>query len=196
MNGGIGGSMANINQLVQEAISIKDYRQRVEVAVFKDNEILITIITPYPPKVTEPYFGMPGGGIKIGDTPIETCKKECLEEVAVKIKNIKKIPISPFKFNWEDKKIINTHTLTGQKLLNRQQQYKGTITTYYTADFDGYDYSKFGADHDSLKYKFVTLPAAIELITDRIKHHEDPKNIPIFKYRLKVLKFLNGEGHK
>jgi len=67
---------------------------------------------------------------------------------------------------------------------------RGTLTDYYTADFDKIDLSMYGADGQTTEYVFVSIPEAISLITNQIKTHTDPKNIPIFEYRLKVLKKL------
>jgi 8-oxo-dGTP pyrophosphatase MutT (NUDIX family) len=176
--------MSDINKLVLESLG---YRERVEVVIFKDKQVLLSVISPYPPKVTRSYYGFPGGGIDVGDSAVKTCQKECLEECAIKIKNIKKINIPSFTFEWENRKILDNKTSYSKKLEKRVSQYKGTLTDYYSADFNKEDFSKHGIDGQKTEYIFVPISKAILLIKDQIRTHTDPKNIPIFKYRLKVL---------
>ena len=182
--------MSNINQLVLESLDSQPYRKRVEVIIKKGDKILFSVISPYPPKVTKTYYGFPGGGINTGDSAVKTCKKECLEELGVKIKNIKKLPITPFKFEWAKRKIVDTGTDYSKKLQERTTQYRGTITDYYTADFDKTDLSMYGADGQTTDYVFVSVPEAVSLMGNQVRTHTDPKNIPIFEYRLKALKKL------
>ena len=173
-----------------ESIESRPYRKRVEVIIKKDDKILLSVISPYPPKVTKQYFGFSGGGVDAGDSAVKTCKKECLEELGIRIKNIKKLSIKPFKFEWAKIKIEDTGTDYSKELQKRTTQYRGTLTDYYTADFDKIDLSMYGVDGQTTEYVFVSIPEAISLITNQIKTHTDPKNIPIFEYRLKVMKKL------
>ena len=182
--------MSDINQLVLETLQPQSYRNRVEVVIKKGDKILLSVIGAYTSKVTKPYYGLPGGGIEVGDSAVKTCQKECLEEVGVKIKNIKKIPIKSFKFKWAKRTITDTADYS-KELQKRIIQYKGSLTDYYIADFDKVDLSKYGGvDGQTTEYVFVSIPEAISLIERQIKTPIDSKNIPIPEYRLKVLKLL------
>ena len=160
-------------------------RYRVEVIIVKDNKILLTVVPPYPPTVTKQYYGFPGGGIESGDTPEKTVQKECLEELGIKVKNIRKINIEP---------LIQTHQQafkkkTGSEKLDiRGQEYSGYHTTYFLADYDKIDKSLYGDDNDQMKYQLFSLEEAIKIMKEQSINFEDKKRLILFKKRFKVLK--------
>lgn len=164
-------------------------RYRVEVIIIKNDKVLLTLVPPYPPVVTKPYFNFPGGGIETGDTPEKTVQKECLEEVGIRVKNIQKINIEPF---------IQTHNqafqkkTTSDRINQRGQEYSGYHTTFYSADFDKIDKSLYGHDDDEMKYKFVPVKEAVNIMKDQSKNFEDKTKLKLFEKRLEALKSLNN----
>jgi 8-oxo-dGTP pyrophosphatase MutT (NUDIX family) len=180
----------NISHLIQEITARSlPLRQRVEVAVQnKQKEVLITHISSYPGIGPKHYYGFPGGGIERGQNAETAVKNETLEEVGIKIKNIKKLKsIKPFTLEWGDRGFNRK-----AKYAAREITYSGTNTTYYTADYDNDDSSILCRDNDNINYKFYSISKAIRIMRDTILRFEseDPTKIPIFKARLKVLKSL------
>jgi 8-oxo-dGTP pyrophosphatase MutT (NUDIX family) len=162
--------LEHINNLV-------NYRQRVEVVIFKEQNILLTLIPPFG-NLKSPYHGFPGGGVE-NETNISAVNREVLEEVGIKINNINKIGISPFKLEISDeiRKLKNITSL-------------GTITNYYKANYLSSDNSLYNKDGDAVKYIFTTINDAINLINEDIKFFPTDEGKKILQYRLKVLHYL------
>jgi len=162
-------------------------RYRVEVIIKKDDKILLSVVPPYPPVVTKQYYGLPGGGIETGDKTTETVQKECMEELGIKVKNIKQIKLQPF---------IQLHKeafqkKTGsEKIDSRGQEYSGYHTTYYVADYDKIDKSQYGKDDDEMKYQLFSYDEALKILKDQSINFEDKKRLPLFKKRVEALKSL------
>jgi 8-oxo-dGTP pyrophosphatase MutT (NUDIX family) len=164
----------------------KTHRRRVEVIIIKDKEILLTNIPAYPPIVTKDYFGFPGGGIDGMDSAIKTVKKETLEEIGVKLKNIKKMQIKPFIMEWDEayKKKISL-----DKYAKRATIYSGTRTEYYIADYNGENKANFGhgQDYNEMTYEFVSIGQAIKTMDYLRKNFQNTTQRPIFNARWEVL---------
>jgi ADP-ribose pyrophosphatase YjhB (NUDIX family) len=112
------------------------YRDRVEVIIRNKGKILLTRNPDEPD--THLWRGFPGGGVD-GQTHSSACENECLEEVGVKIKNVKALGV--------------THTEEGMSTnKNRHLQYRGSKTNWYMADYDGLDTSVLGMDGDAQKH--------------------------------------------
>jgi 8-oxo-dGTP pyrophosphatase MutT (NUDIX family) len=126
------------------------YRDRVEIIIVKNGEYLVTQHSN--PDTKERWSGFPGGGVD-GDPVLKACKKECLEEVGVRIKNIRAINIPSHKREGMNKKD------------NRHLKFRGSITNWYVADYDGIDKSKLGADNDSRRYTWQSLPEALQSVS-------------------------------
>ncbi len=162
-------------------------RYRVEVIIKKDDKILLSVVPPYPPVVTKRYYGLPGGGIETGDTATETVQKECMEELGIKVKNIKQIKLQPF---------IQLHKeafqkKTGsEKIDSRGQEYLGYHTTYYVADYDKIDKSQYGDDNDQMKYQLFSYDEALKILKDQSVNFEDKKRLSLFKKRVEALESL------
>ena len=159
-------------------------RHRVEVIIKKDNKILLSVVPPYPPVVTKQYYGLPGGGIETGDTAIETVQKECMEELGIKVKNIKQIKVPPFIQMHEQAFQKKTGSI---KLDTRGQEYAGYHTTYYSAEFDKIDKSLYGNDNDQMKYQIFDYDKALDILKDESINFEDKKRLELFKKRVDAL---------
>ncbi|HUT22067.1 MAG TPA: NUDIX domain-containing protein [Candidatus Bipolaricaulota bacterium] len=74
----------------REALPRDDYKViKASRTVIFDEEFKVALL--YVGKYD--YHKLPGGGIEGNETPIETLKRECLEEVGCEIKNIKELGI-------------------------------------------------------------------------------------------------------
>lgn len=139
-----------LEKLAEMAKRTLPYRDRVEVVIVnKDGNVVI--VKNKNPDTGETWSGFPGGGVD-GQSREDACRNECLEEVGIKIKNIKPTGI--------------THLEEGgmSKKENRHLKYRGSRTTWYIAEHDGQDRSKLGDDNDSRRYALESIKTALESI--------------------------------
>jgi 8-oxo-dGTP pyrophosphatase MutT (NUDIX family) len=120
----------------------KLWRNRVEVYILKDNQILVGI---HP----EIGYQVPGGGVEPNQTLFKAAEIECLEEVGVKIKNIKFALNKNYYEDWY--KLVQNGVPITKKDRQRMVKYRGIKHNFLKADFDGYDNRLFGSQNDKLK---------------------------------------------
>lgn len=138
------------------------YRKRVEVLIIKGDKILVTKNKSDDGK--DSWYGFPGGG-NDGKSDETTVKEECLEEVGVKVKDIRNLNVSNVENGMSDKK-------------NRHLKFRGSMTRVYSATYDGRDSSQLGDDGDDVRYVWVSKDEAKKLLS---------KNKLNVKYRLEAL---------
>lgn len=114
-------------------------RDRVEVLITKGDEVLLILSSS--PLLFPDWRGLPGGGVD-NNTPEEACRLECLEEVGIRVKNIRPLNIS-----------LKESHVSGKG--NRKEKYRGSKTVWYTAEYDGEDHSLLNSDNDAKKYEWV-----------------------------------------
>jgi 8-oxo-dGTP pyrophosphatase MutT (NUDIX family) len=119
-------------------------RERVEIVIYKGDEILLILSANQ--VLYSDWRGFPGGGVD-GNTPREACRLECLEEVGIKIKNLRCLDIS-----------LEENHVSGKG--NRKAEYRGTRTTWYAAEYDGEDHSLLNADNDAKQYEWANRKIA------------------------------------
>lgn len=119
-------------------------RHRVEVLVKRDD--LYLLIYSVDPGENPDWRALPGGGVD-DMTHEEACITECLEEVGIKIKNVRTTHLS----------LAESH-VSGKG--DRRDKFSGSHTTWYLADFDCADVSKLGADGDIRHCEWVTYETA------------------------------------
>lgn len=151
-----------IAEMVSNSDKSLPYRRRVEVAILKGDQILLT--KNKDKSSGKEWYGFPGGGTE-GKTDVETAKQECLEEVGILIKEPTKTEIFKTEESINDKK-------------GRAEKYRGSKTRYFVADYDAVDKSKLGDDGDSVRYVWKTKKEALELLG----------NDPLNKSRIQVVK--------
>lgn len=122
------------------------YRDRVEILIFKDGKVLVT--KNKSKETGDEWFGFPGGGVD-DQTETEACKNECLEEVGIKVTNLKNTGVTRKEEGGMSKKD------------NRHLKFRGSITKWYTADYVEMDKSKLGDDGDSRRYTWQGLSEAL-----------------------------------
>ena len=96
-------------------------------------------------------YNVPGGGVEDGETMEQAVIKEALEEVGVRVHNVKAMGLR-----------LPKHHLMGKP--ERNAIWSGTDTHYFEADFLRVDTSKLGDDGDALPFSWVTAQEAIDLV--------------------------------
>ncbi len=133
------------------------------------------------------YF-LPGGKIEAGETPVDTIKREVMEETNI---NILLDDIEPFVVV---KNYLRDYELKDGSIVNR------LVTTYYFTGFTSDDNIEYFHNtrvekEDNLRGFFIDIDEGIELIGDYNK--EDPKATYLAIETMKVLdeyKNLNLEN--
>ena len=154
-SGARGGSFtkAALLEKVAKLIFNKDktlpYRERVEVAIFKGDKVLLTRDKDSE-KPGEMWYGFPGGG-KEGKSFKATAEEEALEEVGIAIKDLKKVPVERTEEGIDDR-------------LDRAKGFRGSKTEYGIAIYDDKDKSLYGHDDDAVKYVWKTKDEAVALL--------------------------------
>jgi 8-oxo-dGTP pyrophosphatase MutT (NUDIX family) len=128
-------------------------RKKVEVIILKGATVCLIKNTM---KDGTSFYGFPGGGIEEGDTALETCRKECLEEVGIAVKNIKSLHMT--------RRFPPVFVKAG-----RDVQWDGIDVSPYMADFDRVDRSIYGADHDAAKPEWYRVETAIKMVGANVK---------------------------
>ncbi len=103
------------------------YRKGVATIILnQNNEILLVNLTSF----EKIFFAIPGGGIDVNETKIETIKRELFEELGIKNDNIEIIKESSFPIKFRFK--INPLIRDGHK-------YIGQIKYYFLIRYKGAD---------------------------------------------------------
>lgn len=134
-------------------LNLKDtrkYRQCVRIIITKGDKVLLG-----KKFINDEFVGyeFPGGGIEEGYSLEETVRKECLEEVGIKVTNITSLGIQ-FKYD------VNYPNPERAKL------YRGGEDTFFTAEFVSFNNKLHDSEGDALPYTWETIPNAIKLISN------------------------------
>ena len=126
------------------------YRIRAEVYIIKNNNLIVGI-----PHKKNNWYIIPGGKVEDNESNEEAAKREALEEVGVKVKNLKYIS--------------NKKTLFKDPIY-----YIGSHDYSYVGMFDGYDKSLWGKHKDSYDIKELDIDEAIKIFKGyNIKQEDD-----------------------
>lgn len=119
----------------------------------------------------EGFYDIPGGGVHKNETPMQGAIRECLEEIGVKVKNIKSID-KPTRF-----------------LYYKPGEYKGEEVHFFTAEFDIIDKSKYGnGPEGKRKHVIVPISKVIEAREKQMIDSDDKWFINRSKHLIKLLK--------
>lgn len=140
--------LIKIAEMVVNTDKSLPYRRRVEVAILKDGNVLLT--KNKNKDNGEVWYGFPGGGTE-GDKDAEAAKKECLEEVGLAVTNL--LPVGE----------LHVQDGIGNKA-GRAEKYRGSRTRMFVADYAGVDKSKLGDDGDAVGYVWKTPDDAETLL--------------------------------
>lgn len=116
------------------------YRERAEIMIWKHGKVLMTVVES--PGGT--WYGLPGGGIDEGETPVEAAIREALEEVGIRVKDAQDTYEYSIREGWPH--ATHEHSI----------MYTPAKTYLIRATFDRPDTSKLGIEGDAMNFKFVT----------------------------------------
>jgi len=170
--------MKSIQQFLQEIDIRKSYRRRAEMYVVDGDSIWVGVKDN--DKVLKNSYTIPGGGVDDGETPINGAIRETLEEVAIRVKNIKDITLRPpFRLDFDDP---------------GDSRWKGTEIYSFTAEFDKVDKRLWGKGGPDGKFK--PKKVKIKMLIDHFSKKRYPEFYPgkwrevRNKYVVKILKTL------
>jgi 8-oxo-dGTP pyrophosphatase MutT (NUDIX family) len=155
--------------------SIKPWRPRSEVFILKDDKLVVGYIK------NNNYNGyvIPGGGIDMGETPERAAKRECLEEIGIKVKDLKLISVKKIAYH-EDQKAA---TESGNKYA---RNFSGAIFFTFVGSF--VSQTKINKEFE---IREITIEQAIDFFeknTKRLEKEKDQYNLDKSKYVAEVLK--------
>jgi len=116
------------------------YRERAEIMIWRHGKVLMTVNES--PGGT--WYGLPGGGIDEGETPVQAAIREALEEVGIKVRDAQDTFELSIKEGVPRAKADNTI------------MYQPSKTYLIRATYDGTDTSRLGIEGDSTDFKFVS----------------------------------------
>jgi 8-oxo-dGTP pyrophosphatase MutT (NUDIX family) len=143
------GKILFMNRYLEKIAKSLPYRDRVEVAITKGDKILVMKCKNK--DTGDEWYAFPGGGVD-GQGLEEAARNECLEEVGVKVKNLKAT-----KFTFKEEGGLS-------KKDDRHLKYRGSETKWFTAEYDSMDRSKLGDDGDSRKYRWLGHQEALQAV--------------------------------
>jgi 8-oxo-dGTP pyrophosphatase MutT (NUDIX family) len=138
--------LIKLSAMSSEATSLP-YRDRVEVVIRKGDQYLVT--KNVNKDSGDSWLGFPGGGVD-SLTEKQACIEECLEEVGIRVGNLRLLSVP-------------IHIQEGMsKKKNRHLKYRGSKTKWYLADYLEMDRSQLGDDGDSRQYAWESLQEALK----------------------------------
>ena len=171
---------------ILESTTKENWRVRSEVYIIKDNNLIVGV----PPK-WKGYI-IPGGGVDKGEDLKSAAKREALEEIATKCKNLEFISKTKIK-HYQPRNL--THNKN--KILGRINDFTGSIFNTFVAEFDGYDKKLQTKDLDDLyKPKEITFDEAISFFKQHKKNcekNDDRFNVNKCKYTLEILNIIKNK---
>lgn len=149
------------------------YRNRAEVFVIKNGKLIVG-------KTKSGDYHTAGGGVEFDETPEEAAKRECLEELGIALKNIKKIgPNQIIEFNGE------------KSIYAEDKSIIGFVNHFYVADFDKYDDKLYNDDGDGNKPIEVDIDSYIKFLNNKINKPNTRKYMKLwFHKEIELLKSL------
>ena len=114
------------------------WRTRVEVFILKEDKMVVGY------KNDERRFQAPGGGVEKGQSLGDAAINECLEEIAVRIKNVKLISKIPVRVDWYE--LRDRGVQLTPKILDRMRKFRGSEIYFMKAEFDKVDKSLYNKD--------------------------------------------------
>ncbi len=119
-------------------------RKRVEVIIKRDDGTFL-LIKGDPEKYPK-WRAFPGGGMD-DQTPEEACINEALEEVGIRVKNVRYLNVH----------LPEPHVSAKG---DRKSEFSGSETYWYDAVFVGIDTSKLGSDNDAKDFEWLHFSKA------------------------------------
>lgn len=156
---------------------VSEYRPCVRVIILKEGKVLLGK-RKYGGEFK--HYEFPGGGVEKGYSPEETVVKECLEEVGIRVDNIRELGYVlryPVSFYKKEKKV----------------NYIGNVDKWYVADYVREDRSLYGDDRDQFEYLWKAPGDAVEAIN---KGPRSPTNSSKLKALSLLIERFSGVSNK
>lgn len=130
---------------------MKPIRNRVEVIIY--NRETSKILVAHWERQSGIQYVFPGGGIEANESVAQAAYKEALEEVGIKVDQVREVHRGPIK---------PIHALDHAS----EVHYSGDQTVYVTARFKDKDYSKYNCEGDAMNYEWVEPIVAAGKVRD------------------------------
>jgi len=168
--------MKSIVQYLYE--NVRPWRPRSEVYIIKDSKLLVGYVKN---DKWEGYI-IPGGGIDMGENPEKAATRECLEEIGVKVKDLKLLSVKKIAYQ----ETINSDVANASKY---SREFSGAIFMTFIGYFDKYVEGK------EFTLKEITFNEAIKFFDKNTKDQKkssDVYNYEKSKYVLETLKKIKS----
>lgn len=158
----------------------RTYRQCVRIIIINNNNEVV-LGKRFNDDGSLMFYEFPGGGIEKGDTLEETVIKECLEEVGLRVRNVKKLNLQ-YKYD------IDFSNPDKAKL------YRGGEDTWVVCEYIKSDKKLYNTENDALPYTWETVDNAINLIKNgpesrfNLARLEALAKINILKSKIEIVK--------
>lgn len=133
---------------------IRKYRACVRVIIVKSQrgQDFILLGTKFT-KEGKKFHEFPGGGLEEGLDIVENIRKECLEEVGIKVKDIQPLQYSyQYEVNYHDPE--------------RAKKYRGGIDHWYVAEYNGEDKRLLNIEGDAMAFEWVVPDEAFAKLVE------------------------------
>jgi 8-oxo-dGTP pyrophosphatase MutT (NUDIX family) len=150
-------------------------RSTVRVIIRKGDEICLCIKKKNGHIIN---YNVPGGGVEEGHSEEQTAIKEALEEVGLRITNVKPLNI----------RLARQHPMGDAE---RNATWSGTDTAYFLGDFERVDMSLHGTAGDALYWEWKHIKEAIRLVEEGPR---DPFTATKIKALQAVARMIAADG--
>jgi hypothetical protein len=133
----------------------KPLRECIRIIVYRESDGKILMGERRDKKGNLLLTTFPGGGIEDGETPSDAAKKECLEELGAKIKDVLDLGIgyvALFQADYKNKE--------------RAAKYRGQNNKFYSALYAGKSDKLYNTEGDGMVPIFVTFEEALKRLGD------------------------------
>ena len=131
-------------------VAAKPYRDRVELVIWKEGNILVTVNE----SKEGIWYGLPGGGRDHGEPFKHAAVREALEEVGIEVAAITPTHFSSRKEGYRS------------EVPGRESEYAGSYTRLYDGIYSVMNSSLLNKDGDQVKYEWMKPMKALQLFSE------------------------------
>lgn len=148
------------NYLLEDEKRDADWVHRAEVIVFKDGNLMVGKRT----KNEQTWYTLPGGKAEKNESMADAAYRETLEEVGVRIKNIKEIGTQYITWKNNEKGYPDAN-----------KKHKGIMNHFFTAEMNTIDDSKHNRMSDKHELMFMDPKEYIKHLKTKLKNPRVPR---------------------